>query len=339
MLVEPGDAGGGADTHKEEVAVIVPASKAHATAQDNFSPWEKFDPLSPEVWSVDDYVKAVWAHWGRSVESLLNVGRVCSRAQEDKKLKPEKLGEIQAKMPFRRANFSKWVQIGKDERLNKPEIQRLLPPRYTTLYVITTLTDDELQLAVEENVIRSETTREAVVAWRDSHRQAKDFAARGERSVASPPIAPVNDRAQFGDDSETARDADQSELLLDRNKIEAAPSQPFIENRFGADGTEHEDHGQSEIIPAFTRTEAQWPSNAPFEVGPTGSEDVSDPATAPVEECDLSAAADTRPLSADEQRAFDAVMAAYEAAPKIVQQRVRQVLGNLRSAQKMSLLK
>jgi len=91
----------GVDTDAGSDAQVTDEADAHAAAAGyDFSLREKFDPDSSDGWSADDYVGAAWAYWGRSVESLLNVGRVCSRAQEDKHLNPAKLYEIKRKMPF-----------------------------------------------------------------------------------------------------------------------------------------------------------------------------------------------------------------------------------------------
>jgi hypothetical protein len=90
--------------------------------------------------------------------------------------------------------------------------------------------------------------------------------------------------------------------------------------------TQNEVSGQAELPLDSATTEAQSDSAPPSEVRRTVSDEVPSPTTAPVDECDLSTAADSRPLSADEQRAFDAVFRVYKAAPKIVQERFKSIV-------------
>ncbi len=76
---------------------------------------------------------------------------------------------IQA-LPFGDPTFSKFAQIGADTRLHAPEVQRLLPPHYTTTYAVTLLTDEELNLAIAEKVIHPDMKRAKLQRWRNSHR-------------------------------------------------------------------------------------------------------------------------------------------------------------------------
>jgi hypothetical protein len=120
------------------------------------------------------------------VSAVVTTAQFC--AQADARLTYYQKKELISKLPFGEETFSKLVGIGNDLRLRPPEIQRQLPPFYTSIYLITTLDDDEFKLAVDLHVIHSEATRAELERWRHEHRQEaqKEQAAAGtaERKTA-----------------------------------------------------------------------------------------------------------------------------------------------------------
>lgn len=82
-----------------------------------------------------------------------------------------KLGEI-AKRQFKadlridRTGFVRRVEIGRDKRLFRPQIQHLLPSSYTTLYEIHLLRDQQLADAIADGTIHPGMTRESVKRWK-----------------------------------------------------------------------------------------------------------------------------------------------------------------------------
>src|SRR5258708_9764293 len=69
------------------------------------------------------------------------------------------------KWPLRGGVFGKAGGTGKATGLNAPEVERLLPPHYSIVYLLTKLTDDELEAAVKEGVINPDMKRADLQKW------------------------------------------------------------------------------------------------------------------------------------------------------------------------------
>ena len=177
------------------VPVAPPASSV-------FSPGKAdLDLRDGEVSSVANYVRDINGNWQRGVDAFMNIARLCAEANARLTI-AQKMELIQA-LPFGDTAFSKFVQIGTDTRLHAPDIQRLLPPHYTTIYAVTLLTDQELSLAIAENVIHPDMQRAQLERWRKSHCEKVVVApipieAESDSAVASPPIASTQDAVESG---------------------------------------------------------------------------------------------------------------------------------------------
>ena len=73
-----------------------------------------------EVSSVSTYASAINGHWQQGVEAFMQIARLCAEA--DGRLTPAQKSELMPNLPFRRATFSKFCQIGSDTRLYAPDI-------------------------------------------------------------------------------------------------------------------------------------------------------------------------------------------------------------------------
>ena len=133
----------------------------------NFPPG-KIDPdlRNSETPSVATYVRDINGNWQRCVDAFINVARICAEANT--RLTVAEKSELMPSLPFGEATFSKFARIGTDTRLQAPDIQRLLPAHYTTVYHISQLTDEELKQAIAENVIHPNMKRAELQKW---HRQ------------------------------------------------------------------------------------------------------------------------------------------------------------------------
>ena len=134
---------------------------------DHFSPG-KTPEADSAIPSIDDYATSIAADYRQGVECLLRVATNCADANA--RLLPAKKAELLRSLPFGEPTFRKFVQIGDDARLQAPEVQRLRPPAYTTMYAITLLDDGELKQAVEEEVIRPDMKRQELQNWRKARR-------------------------------------------------------------------------------------------------------------------------------------------------------------------------
>ena len=219
----------------------------------------------------------------------MNIARLCAEANERLTI-AQKTELIQAP-PFGDTAFSKFVQIGTDTRRHAPDIQRLLPPHYTTVYAVTLLTDQELSLAIAENVIHPDMQRAQLERWRKSHFEKVVVApipieAESYFAVASPPIALTEDAVEGG----ALRSTMSDDNLNSHEQLAVAP----------------EDAPAPGAVATAAETKA--------------------PLTPPPGDDDIPAFLDRRPLSAEDQRVYDVIMAALSGASTVVRERVRAAL-------------
>ena len=179
----------------------------HPASTGDFSPGKNpLDLRDPEVPSVATYAKRIGESWRRWLEGIMEVAHHCADASA--RLKTAQKSELMLSLPFDEAAFSKLVQIGKDARLQKPEIRRLLPPHYTKIYAITVLNDEELSQAIADKVIHLDMKRADLEAWRDSRREPLNVGdasspkeSATNSAVTSPPLVPTQDPMESGEGS------------------------------------------------------------------------------------------------------------------------------------------
>ena len=242
-----------------------------------------------EMSSVAYYVRDINGNWQRCVDAFINVGRLCAEANA--RLTAAEKSELMQSLPFGEATFSKFVRIGTDTRLHAPDIQRLLPVHYTTTYHISLLTDEELKQAIAENVIHPDMKRDHLQKWRNSHR---------EKFVVAPsPKEAASNSAVVGLRIDPTKDAVESGPL---------PSTTRDDNRNMQD------------------ERAADPKYAPAPEAVATAAELAGPLAPPPSDDDIPAFLDRRPLSLEDQRAFDAIMAALNAASPVVRERVRAEL-------------
>jgi hypothetical protein len=240
----------------------------------------EFSPGKGLNLSVANYVSQIGQNWERGVDAFMTIARLCAEASA--RLTIAERGELLKQLPFGDSAFSKFVQIGNDHRLNTPELRRLLPPHYTITYAITLLTDQELQDAIAAKVIYPDLRRSELQKWRNSHRELSTkggFApspkeAATDSFLASPPIASTHDNAESG-------------VVL------SALSQQEIQDKFAV----------QDKLPLGPMTTEDAPHS-------TAIEEVAGALPAP-NDGEIPAFLDRRPLSVEDQRAFDVIMASW----------------------------
>jgi hypothetical protein len=166
-VTEPAAAVDGATTQNNVSLPEDVASDTAAPASAADFPGEILE--NAEATSVDAYAVNISDAWHRTVDAVMTAAQRC--AQADARLTPQQKKELIDKLPFGEETFSKLVRIGSDARLQRPEIQELLPPRYTIIYLITTLGLEEFEEAVQAKVIHAEQTRSGIEKWRAKHRK------------------------------------------------------------------------------------------------------------------------------------------------------------------------
>jgi len=238
--------------------------------------------------SVACYVRDINQNWRRGVDTFMNVGRLCAEANA--RLTTAEKSELMPNLLFGEATFSKFVRIGTDTRLQTPEIQRLLPPHYTTMYAVALLTDEDLQQALAEKVLHPDLTRAQLQRWRNSHRENAGVApshkdAACDSAVVGLPIGSTQDAVNSG-----ALPAMSDDSQDNKEELASAPDN----------------------APA---PEAVAPAAGPL---------------APPPSDDIPAFLDRRPLAPEDQGAYDAIKATWNShvlplwnsASEIVRERI-----------------
>lgn len=106
--------------------------------------------------------------WHKSLDGIFRQARYCSEANQE--LPDEDKEELIARLPFDDSRFRKLSILGRDQRLQNPDIRALLPPHHSTLYELTKLDDKELEEAVATKVIHQEMRRGQLATWLKARR-------------------------------------------------------------------------------------------------------------------------------------------------------------------------
>lgn len=264
----------------------------------DFSPGKDpdLDLRDGEAFSVADYASAISGKWQRVVDASMNIARLCAEASQ--RLTTTQKRELIQALPFGEATFSKFAQIGTDTRLNAPEIRRLLPPHYTTVYAVTLLTEEELKRAIAEKVLHPDMQRAQLQKWRNLHRKKVVVASSPEEAesgsaVASPPIDWTQDTVENG----------------------APPSTTSSDSQ----------DNQEQLVATPKDTPAS-------EAVATAAKVASSPA---LSDEDIPAFLDRRPLSTEDQRVFDVIITALKSASAVVRGRVRAELSRTNTSSRV----
>jgi hypothetical protein len=175
---------------------------------------------------VSEYAERITGAWHNSVDSVFEMSRLCAEA--DQRLNDDDKKELIARLPFDRTRFVKLAKIGRDQRLQDPQIRPLLPDHHTILYELAGLTDDELKAAVETKIIHPEMKRAALTAWVKDRRgeelptRDKDAAAlpKGIHSaIRLPPNMPDDAVERFEGELLTLCEAHGVDIVYPRTRI------------------------------------------------------------------------------------------------------------------------
>jgi hypothetical protein len=268
--------------------VDVPDTACDAGRAGDFS-LEKNDPDlgNSGAPSVATYVSAINGECQRGVDAFMNAARLCAEAAA--RLTTAQKRELIQALPFGGTAFSKYAQIGADIRLYGHDIQCLLPPHYTTTYAVTLLTDEELKRAIAEKVIYPDMKRNQLQRWLNRYREKIEAGPSSKEGDGDSAVAsaPIAPTQERGTHSSTMSDDDNGDM---QDESAAAP----------------EDAPAMEAVATAAETKG--------------------PLTPPPGDDGIPAFLDRRPLSLEDQHAFDAIMAALTAASAVVRERVRAEL-------------
>jgi hypothetical protein len=196
-----------------------PRSPTHDQGNDEVSDIQTdFPPGKDEPASIADasparsYAARIVNSWRHAADAMMEVAQLCCEASE--RLTASEKKQLIKRLPFKEATFSKFVQIGKDARLQKLHARRLLPPHYTIAYPLTRLTDEQLQTAVKQGVINPDMKRADLQGWLKAHRLWRQTSSPTDHP------APIVERA----DAEVAAAQDEQAFAALEAAWNAAPA-------------------------------------------------------------------------------------------------------------------
>jgi hypothetical protein len=152
-----------------------PRSPTHDQGNDEVSeiqtdfPRGKDEPASiADASPARSYAARIVNSWRHAADGMMEVARLCCEASQ--LLTASEKKQLVKRLPFKESTFSKFVQIGKDARLQRLHARRLLPPHYTIAYPLTRLTNEQLETAAKQGVINPDMKRADLQGWLKARR-------------------------------------------------------------------------------------------------------------------------------------------------------------------------
>ena len=296
----------------------------HTDASDSNEISPGKNSLRKGMYSVASYAELIGESWRRSVEAIMEVARLCVEASE--RLSPQERRELVDKLPFSGTVLSKLIKIGKNERLQAPEVQRLLPPNYTIIYSLAGLHKYDLNRAIAERVVGPDMRRIDLEKWitvnRAPNSSMDPICASANSIPPQEPFAATGDRARDQRQAEAASGERRvsGKDLTTVGTVQAEPSnQPVpadaANNSLKLGGDADQVNNTAELRSRLTTNadsslDSKVRSDVADDVAVEEIEIVSPP-TAPVAEEEGSS--DNVGLSPENQRIFDELMAMWDA--------------------------
>ena len=181
-----------------------------STAADRFS----------HVKTVTEFTTKILAAWHRSVDGIIEVGRLWAEAKST--LSKAELADLKAKTKFSEPTISKLISIAKDPRITAERYRAVMPASYGTLNELRHLSDTALETALNNGTLRPDIQREEVLALRGkqhSNRAKAKAKASGKVLVT---ILLTNDEIEPAD-LELVKTAVLSLLDCSSLAVEASP--------------------------------------------------------------------------------------------------------------------
>ncbi len=102
--------------------------------------------------------------WNKTIDALLETANLLYTYSQQANWKEIK-EQLQLDGVMGASVISMMLGIGRDPRLQKPSLKKLLPPSYNTLYLLTKLDDDVIDAKVKEEVLTPALTVQDVREW------------------------------------------------------------------------------------------------------------------------------------------------------------------------------
>jgi Protein of unknown function (DUF3102) len=138
----------------------------------------------------------IWAVWQKSVDNIIETGRLLHAAKADPKMRHGEWGTmVESDLPFNRHTAYKLMQIAGDNRLTNVSPGKHLPPSWTTLYELTKLDDDTLNRKLRDGTIhpgmqRKDVARENRTKTSAGTGKAQSKPSRRKKADLAPTLDP-----------------------------------------------------------------------------------------------------------------------------------------------------
>jgi hypothetical protein len=122
------------------------------------------------TFSVDYYAEKFSRRWLKRRDDCFDDAKLLKEAKDN--LSPRDWETLLDKLPCSESVVKKHIAIAEDKRLRNPSLYKLLPSKYSTIYEVHTLKEQELKAALKEGQISTRMSRAAFIAWRKEWRAA-----------------------------------------------------------------------------------------------------------------------------------------------------------------------
>lgn len=121
-------------------------------------------PAPSKLLAREDFVRAIGLAWHQAQSRFIEIGRYLNQAK-DRLQHGEFMEMVAGELPFAHQTANKLMSVARlvDSGAVDPAI---LPQSSETCYLITTLTEEERQIAVTEGVIRPDVKRQDVMSFK-----------------------------------------------------------------------------------------------------------------------------------------------------------------------------
>lgn len=133
------------------------------------SPPRDFIALKPPKKKDADKIQQLAANinesWHKCRQSVLEVANLCFEASL--RISPLSTNALMEQLTMSPSTFSKLATVGAQRYFYDPELQRHLPPNWTSLYILADAGEDNVRAGVREERITPKSTRVEIEQWKE----------------------------------------------------------------------------------------------------------------------------------------------------------------------------
>lgn len=113
---------------------------------------------------VQSYVERITDSWRESVEKILQTSQILVESESN--LSDLDFLNMVGQLPMSQSTVSKLLMIGKNNYL--PKVVKSLPPHWTTIYEVSTMSNGDIDRGVDEGFINPSSTKKEIDKFRSS---------------------------------------------------------------------------------------------------------------------------------------------------------------------------